>query len=88
MYFTPDFEEVCSDKEVWNLLNTLAWERNGAYMYTFFKGVRIKKCIHGHNNISDEPSVPKLYPNGNYNKTWENEYLDDYLSCGIKWSEL
>lgn len=82
MYFTPDFDELCSDKEVWNLLDTLEWKRNGSYMYTFYKGVRIKKCIHGETNIVDEPTVPKVYPNGNYNKTWCNEELDDYLTNG------
>jgi len=80
MYFTPDFEELCKDKEIWALLDTLKWERNGSYMYTFYKGVRIKKCIHGETNIVDEPTVPKVYPNGNYNKTWCHEELDDYLS--------
>lgn len=49
-------------------------------MYTFYKGVRRKKCIHGQTNIIDEETLPKLYPNGNYNKTWNNEELDDYLS--------
>lgn len=80
MYFTPDFEELCKDKEIWALLDTLEWERNGSYMYTFYKGVRIKKCIHDETNIVDEPTVPKVYPNGNYNKTWCHEELDDYLS--------
>lgn len=88
MYFTPDFKELCNDPEIWELLNTLNWTRNGSYMYTFYKGVRIKKCIHGQTNIIDEPTVPKLYPNGNYNKTWNNEDLDDYLSLNNKkWDE-
>lgn len=88
MYFTPDFKELCNDKEIWNLLNTLTWTRNGSYMYTFYKGVRIKKCIHGETNIIDEPTVPKLYPNGNYNKTWNDEDLDDYLSLNNKkWND-
>lgn len=86
MYFTPDFQELCSDKDVWNLLNSLEWKRNGSYKYTFYKGVRIKKCIHGETNIIDEPTVPKVYPNGNYNKTWCNEDLDDYLTNG-SWNE-
>lgn len=86
MYFTQDFVELCSDKEIWNLLDALTWERNGSYMYTFYKGVRIKKCIHGETNIIEEPTVPKLYPNGNYNKTWQHEELDDYLSVnGNSW---
>lgn len=79
MYFTPDFDELCTDPEIWKLLDTLEWQRNGSYMYTFYKGVRIKKCIHGETNIIDEPTVPKVYPNGNYNKTWCHEELDDYL---------
>lgn len=79
MYFTPDFYELCEDKKIWKLLETLEWQRNGSYMYTFYKGVRIKKCVHGETNIVDEPTVPKVYPNGNYNKTWCDEELDDYL---------
>lgn len=79
MYFTPLWKELCTDEEVWSLLNKLSWTRNGSYVYTFYQGVRIKRCIHGETNLVDEPSVPKLYPNGNYNKTWNNETLDDYL---------
>ena len=88
MYFTPDFQELCSDKEIWDLFDTLEWKRNGSYMYTFYNGVRIKKCIHNETNIIDEPTVPKLYPNGNYNKTWNDEELDDYLSINEnKWNK-
>lgn len=79
MYFTPLWKELCTDEEIWSLLNKLSWTRNGSYVYTFYQGVRIKRCIHGETNLVDEPSVPKLYPNGNYNKTWNNETLDDYL---------
>lgn len=79
MYFTPLWKELCTDEEVWSLLNKLSWTKNGSYVYTFYQGVRIKRCIHGETNLVDEPSVPKLYPNGNYNKTWNNETLDDYL---------
>lgn len=79
MYFTPLWKELCTDEEVWSLLNKLSWTRNGSYVYTFYQGVRIKRCIHGETNLVDESSVPKLYPNGNYNKTWNNETLDDYL---------
>ena len=80
MYFTPDFHELCEDQRVWDVLNTLDWKRNGSYMYAFYKGVRFKKCIPGETNIIDEPIIPKLYPNGNYNKTWCHEELDDYLT--------
>lgn len=79
MYFTPDFEELCKDEKIWSVLNTLNWKRNGSYEYAFYNGVRFKKCIHGETNIVDEPTVPKLYPNGNYNKTWNNELMDNYL---------
>jgi hypothetical protein len=88
MYFTPDFQELCNDEKVWELLNTLDWQRNGSYMYAFYEGVRFKKCIHEETNIIDEPTVPKLYPNGNYNKTWDDEELDDYLSMeGNSWTK-
>lgn len=80
MYFTPDFTELCTDKEIWDLLDTLDWKRSGSYMYCFYNGVRFKKCIPNETNIIDEPTIPKLYPNGNYNKTWNNEELDDYLT--------
>lgn len=85
MYFTPDFKELCEDKIVWDFLNSPyhEWERNGSYMYMFCDGVRYKRCIHGETNIIDEPSVPKLYPNGDYNKTWCDENLDDYLFGGL-----
>lgn len=80
MYFTPDFTELCTDAEIWNILNGLDWKRNGSYLYAFYEGVRFKKCIHGETNIIDEPTVPKLYPNGHYNKTWCDEDDDRYLS--------
>ncbi len=80
MYFTPDFHELCDDKRVWGLLEKLEWTRNGSYYYAFYKGVRFKKSIHGETNIIDEPTIPKLYPNGNYNKTWCHEEMDDYLN--------
>lgn len=80
MYFTLDFEELCKDAEVWNLIDGLEWKRNGSYMYAFWNGIRFKKCIPGETNVIDEPSVPKLYPNGNYNKTWNDEEMDDYLN--------
>ena len=79
MYFTPDFQELCTDKKIWELLDTLNWERNGSYMYAFNGKVRYKKCIPGETNVIDEPTVPKVYPNGNYNRTWNNEDLDDYI---------
>lgn len=79
MYFTEDFQELCTDPEIWKILDSLTWKRNGSYEYTFYKGVRIKKCIPGETNIIDEPTVPKVYPNGNYNKTWCNEEMDNYL---------
>jgi organic radical activating enzyme len=84
MYFTQDFEELCKDEEVWKLLNDPRhdWQRNGSYEYMFYNGVRFKKGIHGETNIIDEPTVPKCYPNGNYNKTWNHEELDNYLSNG------
>ena len=87
MYFDVNFNELCTDKDVWKLLDTLDWKRNGSYYYSFYKNVRFKKCVKGETNIIDEPIVPKLYPNGNYNKNWANEDLDDYLTDN-KWIEL
>ena len=79
MYFTEDFEELCTDRYVWDLLDKMQWNRNGSYKYAFYEGVRFKKCIHGETNIIDEPTIPKLYPSGVYNKTWCNEHSDPYL---------
>lgn len=79
MYFTSSFEELCKDKRVWEILDDLDWRRNGSYLYAFYEGVRFKRCIPNETNIIDEETVPKLYPNGNYNKTWNNEELDEYL---------
>lgn len=79
MYFTPSHEELCTDPRIWSILDSLDWTKNGSYLYTFYKGVRIKRCIKGVTNLVEEPSVPKLYPNGNYNKTWANEDQDGYL---------
>ena len=87
MYFTVDGQELCKDKRIWEILETLEWSRNGSYMYAFYKGVRFKKSIPGVSNIIDEPTIPKLYPNGNYNKSWNNEDLDDYLSDN-EWNKL
>ena len=87
MYFTEDFEELCKDKRVWEILDSLEWVRNGSYYYTSYKGVRFKKCVYGETNIIEEPCVPKLYPNGNYNKTWNDEDLDDYLTDN-KWNKI
>lgn len=87
MYFKQDFEELCKDNRIWEILDSLNWVRNGSYYYAFYKGVRFKKCIHGETNVLEEPTVPKLYPNGNYNKTWNNENLDDYLTDN-QWNNL
>ena len=62
-----------------SFFGTMSMKYHLYYEYTFYKGVRIKKCIPGETNIIDEPTVPKVYPNGNYNKTWCNEEMDNYL---------
>lgn len=79
MYFTDNHEEICKDEDVWQLLNALEWTRLGSYLYTFYKGMRIKRSIPNETNIINEPQIPKLYPNENYNQTWNNEDMDDYL---------
>lgn len=79
MYFKPNFEEVCQDKALWDLLNKQKWEEQGSYLYTFINGVRVKRGIAGKTNIIEEPLVPKLYPDGSYNKTWLHEINDPYL---------
>lgn len=79
MYIDSEFENLCSDNRVWELSNTMDFQRLGSYEYAFYKGIRFKKCIKGITNIVEEPLIPKLYPNGNYNKTWNDELLDDYI---------
>lgn len=79
MYFAPEKGSLCNDENVYKLLNNLDWKRLGSYEYTFYEGVRIKQYIPGETNIIDEPMIPKLYPNGNYNKNWYNEKHVPYL---------
>lgn len=79
MYFNNNLQQLCTNPEVWAFLDTLTWEQKSSYMYAFYNGVRFKKCIPGVTNIAEEPLIPKLYPSGYYNKTWENEEPDNYL---------
>ena len=51
-------------------------------MYTIDDGVRFKKCIPGETNIIDEPTIPKLYPNGNYSE------LPSLTLSALKWGLL
>lgn len=81
MYFNPQtFEELCEDRYVWDFLNSLDWKRDESYKYAFYDKIRFKKCIPGETNIIDEPKIPKLYPNGNYNCNWQNETMNNYLN--------
>lgn len=79
MYIDPDFNDLCEDERVWALLDGMDFKRLGSYEYAFHGGVRFKKCIKGVTNLVEEPLIPKLYPNGNYNKTWKDEELDNYI---------
>ena len=79
LYFKPDFELLCQDEKVLTYFDSAEWKRLGSYMYAFIDGVRIKKPIFGVTNIIDEPLIPKLYPNGTYNKTWLHEEPDEYI---------
>lgn len=79
MYFNPNFEEVCKNKELQDYFSNLKWKELGSYFWTFVDGVRVKKYIPSEKEFMEEPFVPKLYPNGNYGKTWQNEINDPYL---------
>lgn len=79
MYFDKNFKVVCKDKELQDYFSNLKWEKIGDYSFSFIDGVRIKKYEPIENKFSEEPFVPKLYPNGNYGKTWLNELNDPYL---------
>lgn len=81
MYFNPQtFKELCEDRYVWDFLDSLSWKRDGSYKYAFYNDIRFKKCIPGETNIIDEPKIPKLYPNGNYNCNWQDETMNNYLN--------
>ena len=85
MYFNPQtFEELCKDKYVWDFLDSLSWKRDGSYKYAFYNDIRFKKCIPGETNIIDEPKIPKLYPNGNYNCNWQDETMNNYLNLSYQ----
>ena len=79
MYIGQNFDDLCKDDDVWYLLNLMDFQRLGSYEYAFFEGVRFKKCIKDVTNVAEEPLIPKLYPNGNYNKSWNDEILDNYI---------
>lgn len=80
VYFNSQtWNSLCTNANIIKELTKLKWQRNGSYSYAFKDGIRYKKCIPLETNIIDEPQIPKLYPNGNYNKTWLNEYNDNYL---------
>ena len=79
MYFTPDWQELCTDEKMWDYISAADWQINGSYAYTFVDNIRFKKYLPNKTNVILEPTVPKLYPTGNYNCTWEHEEMDDYL---------
>ena len=81
-YFnTNDLTDLCTDDGINEFLEGLEWKSIGAYEYTIKDGVRYKR--RSKNKIVDSSQkrsiIPKLYPNGNYNKTWGNEDMDDFL---------
>lgn len=39
------------------LFNTLSFKINGSYLYAFYEGARIKRCIPRETNIIDDPTV-------------------------------
>ena len=81
-YFnTNDLKDLCTDDGINKFLEGLEWKSIGAYEYTIKDGVRYKR--RSKNRMTDSSQkrsiIPKLYPNGNYNKTWGNEDMDDFL---------
>lgn len=52
---------------------------HGFQKYAEVNGVIIKRTIQEDNHFADSQMIPRLYPNGNYNCTWENELNNPYL---------
>ncbi len=52
---------------------------HGFQKYADVYGVTIKRTIQEDNHFADSQMIPRLYPNGNYNCTWENELNNPYL---------
>ena len=52
---------------------------HGFQKYAEINGVTIKRTIQEDNHFADSQLIPRLYPNGNYNCTWENEKNNPYL---------
>ena len=80
MFHTLDgSKQLCTDQRVWDLITPLRSESHLMYHVAWYKGVRIKWGSPGCTQVEKCPASPILYPNGNYNCTWVNEDLDDYL---------
>ena len=52
---------------------------HGFQRYANINGVTIKRTIQQDNPFANSQMIPRLYPNGNYNCTWENELNNPYL---------
>ncbi len=70
----PDLAELLNSSKV----NYKA-AKHGFQKYGSINGVTIKRTIQEDNCFADTKMIPRLYPNGNYNCTWENELNNPYL---------
>ena len=55
--------------------------KHGFHKYGNISGVTVKRTMQENldNKFADSSMFPRLYPNGNYNRTWANELNDPYL---------
>lgn len=70
----PDLAELLNDPSV-----NYEVAHHGFQKYGKINGVTIKRTIQENNNFADSEMIPRLYPNGNYNCTWENELNNPFL---------
>lgn len=70
----PELEALLDDPNVNYIVAP-----HGFQKYAEINGVTIKRTIEQDNYFADSQMIPRLYPNGNYNCTWENELNNPYL---------
>lgn len=70
----PDLAELLNSSNV-----NYEVSKHGFQKYGKINGITIKRTIQEDNHFADTKMIPRLYPNGNYNCTWENELNNPYL---------
>lgn len=70
----PELAEYLSDSNVNYVIAP-----HGFHKFGEINGVTVKRIVEGQNIYEDTQLIPRLYPNGNYNCTWQNELNNQYL---------